>query len=208
MKKLILSVFCTYFIVLASCNASNTKAYDATYEDSVLLEQLKVKKSLATDEWNSVLYYYIRRNESIYMLISSVESVNENFNPKILHELRKALAEANLANIKGYGEDSLSVKESTKHRTRIENNLLKLLIEVEKDSVYKSNEHFRRFMKELDQNYKEIVSARENYNSKVESYNYLIESSKAETNPVLIGFKKMSFIEVDSEDMKAPKVKF
>lgn len=142
-----------------------------------------------------------RRADLIPNLVNTVKAYSKH-EEKVFGDIANARAALNSS------IESGDVEEMQKANTELSKQLSRLLVVVENYPDLKAGEQYTALMDQLEGSENRISIAREEYNSKVTTYNKKIRSFPTSILAGMFGFEKRKPFEADKEATNVPVVNF
>lgn len=188
------------WIIIGSIVAVTFLIYNSY--NSMIVQNENVKSA-----WSKVETQYQRRGDLIDNLVNTVKGYAD-FEKSTLTEVIEARSQATKASINADNLTPENVALYQKAQGQLSGSLSRLLVTVEQYPNLKANEGFLKLQDEIAGTENRIAVARDNFNEAAKSYNIYIQVFPQNIFAAMFNFHTKGYFEADSENKKAPTVKF
>jgi LemA protein len=165
-------------------------------------EDENVKKS-----WNFVQSQYQRRADLIPNLVRTVQG-EANFERGTLNDVINARARATSMNISPDNLTDENIQKFQAAQAQLSGALSRLLVTVEQYPNLRANDAFRNLQVQLEGTENRIATARNDFNTAVQSYNVRVRTFPNNIFAGMLGFSKREGFTADPGSQHAPTVDF
>jgi len=157
--------------------------------------------------WSKVETQYQRRGDLIDNLVSTVKGYAD-FEKSTLTAVIEARSQATKVTLDAKDLTPENIALYQKAQGQLKSSLSRLLVSVEQYPNLKANEGFLKLQDELAGTENRIAVARDNFNEAAKIYNIYVQTFPRNVLAGMFNFHAKGYFEADSENKKAPVVKF
>ena len=157
--------------------------------------------------WAKVETQYQRRGDLIDNLVSSVKGYAD-FEKSTLVEVIEARSKATKISLNANDLTPKNIALYQKTQSELSGSLGRLLLTFEQYPNLKANEGFLKLQDELAGTENRIAVARDNFNEAAKIYNIYVQTFPRKIVASMFNFQPKGYFEADTENKKAPVVKF
>ena len=172
----------------------------------VMYNGLVTARTHTQESWSQIDVQLKRRNDLIPNLVNTVKgyATHEKSTLAKVVELRNQLVDQ--TNVANPTQDQQA--QMMKTSNQISDSLKSIFALSESYPDLKANQEFSKLMEELTNTENKIAYSRQLFNSTVATYNIKIQSFPSNLVAKMGGFKEATYLQVPTEETKAPNVTF
>ena len=172
----------------------------------VMYNSLVTARTHTQESWSQIDVQLKRRNDLIPNLVNTVKgyATHEKSTLAKVVELRNQLVDQ--TNVANPTQDQQA--QMMKTSNQISDSLKSIFALSESYPDLKANQEFSKLMEELTNTENKIAYSRQLFNSTVATYNIKIQSFPSNLVAKMGGFKEATYLQVPTEETKAPNVTF
>jgi LemA protein len=170
--------------------------------NTLVNEDENVKKS-----WNFVQSQYQRRSDLIPNLVNTVRG-EADFERGTLESVIRARASATAAQVSPDDLTPENIEKFQQAQSQLSGSLSRLLVTVERYPTLRANDAFRNLQVQLEGTENRIATARNDFNTAVQSYNVSVRRFPTNIFAGIMGFRQRQGFTADPGTQNAPTVDF